>query len=128
MQLQSLYISNTPQNILSLVNWECKIHQLPLCIEVRPCPNEYPGYDTKESDDEALVMLELWGMQSAPSLPLLPGQLWLRVVELKRVLSRGQIELFWHLNWVQTNDLFWFDLFEIELFDDLTACKQMTAV
>ena len=38
-------------------------------------------------------MLELWGMQSTPSLPLLPGLLWLRVVALDRVLSRGQLEL-----------------------------------
>ena len=38
-------------------------------------------------------MLELWGMQSTPSLPSLPGQLWLGVVEPDRVLSMGQIEL-----------------------------------
>ena len=25
-------------------------------------PNLYPGYDTKQSDYEALVILELWGM------------------------------------------------------------------
>ena len=25
-------------------------------------PNECPRYDTKQSDDEAPVMLELWGM------------------------------------------------------------------
>ena len=42
--------------------------------------NEYPGYDTKQSDGEAPVMLELWGMQNTPSLPLLPVPLWLRVV------------------------------------------------
>ena len=29
---------------------------------------------------------------------------------------------------MQTNDLCWIDLFEIELFDDLTICKQMTDV
>ena len=38
----------------------------------------------------------------------------------------------WHLNWVQTNDI-WFDilfdkLFEIGLFDDLTVCKQIIDV
>ena len=32
-------------------------------------------YDTKQSDGETLVMLELWGMQSIPLLPLLPGSL-----------------------------------------------------
>ena len=47
---------------------------------VIPPPNEYPGYDLKQSDGEAPVMLKLWGMQSTPSVPLLPGSLWPRVV------------------------------------------------
>ena len=38
-------------------------------------------------------MLELWGMQSTPSLPFLPGPLCPRVVAPDRVLSMGQIEL-----------------------------------
>ena len=39
-------------------------------------------------------MLELWGMLSTPSLPLLPGPLGPKVVaEPDRVLSIGQIEL-----------------------------------
>ena len=42
-------------------------------------PNECPGYDTKQSDDEAPV-LELWRMLRTFSLPLLPGQLWPGVV------------------------------------------------
>ena len=33
-------------------------------------PNKCPGYDTKQSDDEAP------GMRSTPSLPSLPGPLW----------------------------------------------------
>ena len=33
-------------------------------------------------------------MQSMPSLPSLPGSLWLGVVELDRFLSMGHIELF----------------------------------
>ncbi len=55
---------------------------------------------------EAPVMLELWEMWSSPSLPSLPGLLWLRVVTPDRILSMGQIELFNHL----------------------TVCKQMTNV
>ena len=35
--------------------------------------NGYPGYDTKQSDGEVPVMLELCGMQSTSSLPSLPG-------------------------------------------------------
>ena len=60
----------------------------------QPRPNEYPGYDIKQSDDEVPVMLELWGMWSTPSLPSLSGLLWRGVVAPKRVLSRGQIEQF----------------------------------
>ena len=54
-----------------------------------PTPNECPGYDTKQSDGEVPVMLELWGMWSTPSLPLLPGPLWPRVVAPDRALSMG---------------------------------------
>ena len=39
-------------------------------------------------------MLELWGMQSTPLLPSLPGQLSSGVISLDNVLSIGQIELF----------------------------------
>ena len=52
-------------------------------------PNECPGYDTKQSDGEVPVLLELWGMQSTPSLPLLPGPLWPGVVAPNRTLSMG---------------------------------------
>ncbi len=55
--------------------------------------NEYPGYDTKQSDGEVPVMLELWGMWRTPSLPLLPSNLWLGVVSPDGVLSMGQKEL-----------------------------------
>ena len=37
--------------------------------------NECPTYDTKQSEGEVPVMLELWGIRSTPSLPLLPGPL-----------------------------------------------------
>ena len=38
--------------------------------------NECPGYDTKQSDGEVPVMLELWGIRSTPLLPSLSGQFW----------------------------------------------------
>ena len=50
-------------------------------------PNKCSGYDTKRSDDEAPVMLGLWGMQSIPLLPLLPGQLWPGMVAPDKALS-----------------------------------------
>ena len=49
---------------------------------------------TKQSDGEAPVMLELWGMQSTSSLSSLLVSLWPEVVVPDRVLSMGQIELF----------------------------------
>ena len=69
----------------------------------------YPEYDTKQTDGEVTVMLEIWGMRSMPSLPLLPGPLWARVVAPDRVLSMGQIELTVYL--CKT------ELFELEMFD-----------
>ena len=68
-------------------------------------PNECPDYDTKQSDGEAPVMLELLGVQSNPLLPSLPGPLWPRVVAPDRVLSMGQIELNYVLipNWIVWN-------------------------
>ena len=59
---------------------------------VRP-PNECPRYDTKQSDGDVPVMLDLWEMWSIPSLPSLPGSFWPRVVAPDRVLSIGQMEL-----------------------------------
>ena len=63
------------------------------CRGVRPpTPNECNGYDTKLSYGEVLV-LELLGMWSTPSLPLLPGPLWFSVVIPFRVPSLGQIRI-----------------------------------
>ena len=70
----------------------------------------------------------LWGIWNIPSVWLLPDPLSPGVVAPDRVLSMDQEELFDHLNCVLTNDLCWTELFEIELFDHLTVCKQMTDV
>ena len=58
-----------------------------------PTHNECSGYDTKQSDEEVLVMLELWRMRNTPSLPSLPCPLWPRVVAPDRIQSMDQIEL-----------------------------------
>ena len=52
-------------------------------------PNECPGYDTKQSDGEVRAVLELWGMRSTPSLPLLPDPLLSGVKAPARALSMG---------------------------------------
>ena len=51
--------------------------------------NECSGYDTKQSDGEIPMMLELCGMRSTPPLPLLPGQLWPGMPAPDRGLSMG---------------------------------------
>ena len=70
--------------------------------------HECPGYVTKQSDGEVPVMLELWTMQSIPSLPSLLGPLWHGVVALDRVIFMDQIELH---TYAKT------ELFELELFE-----------
>ena len=52
-------------------------------------PNRCPAYDTKQSDGEVPVMLGLWGMQSTPSLLLLPGPPRPGMVAPDRGLSMG---------------------------------------
>ena len=54
---------------------------------------KFPGYDTKQSDGEVSVMLELWEMQIILSLPMLPDPLWYYLVAPDKVLSMGQTEL-----------------------------------
>ena len=46
-----------------------------LCRGVRPLYQRVSWYDTKQSDGEASVMLELWGMWGIPSLQSFPGPL-----------------------------------------------------
>ena len=100
-QLQSIYCP---------VGWGYRIHWLHLCKAVRP-PNECPGYDTKQSDGEATVMLGPWGIWSTPLLPSLPDPLWPGVVALDKGpiygLNRtnGILMLNWivWLNWIAWN-------------------------
>ena len=54
-----------------------------------PSPYESPGYDTKQSDGEDQVMLEVWGMMSTPLLPSLPGSLWFGMGAPDRALAMG---------------------------------------
>ena len=69
-----------------------RIHQLHLCKGIRPLYNECPGYDTRQSDGKAPVMLELWEKRSTPSLPMLSDPLLPGVVATDKVLSMGQVE------------------------------------
>ena len=59
-----------------------------ICHKIRPS-NKCPGYDTKQSDGEVPVILELRGMQSTPLLLLFPDPLWPRVVTPDKGLIYG---------------------------------------
>ena len=65
-----------------------------LSRRIRTSPMVCAGYNIKQSDGGAPVILGLWRMRSTPSLPLLPGSLWTGMVAAGRVLSMGRIELF----------------------------------
>ena len=62
-------------------------------------------YDTKRSDGEAYVMLELWGIRSTSSLQSLPDLIWPGVVAPNWVLCMGQVELnvVRMLNWIASS-------------------------
>ena len=90
-----LYLPYSTPCIINPVSRSCRINWLHLCREVRSHPyNECPGYDIKQSDDEAPVILELWGMWTTPHIAIVPRSTLARVVAPDRVLSKGQIELF----------------------------------
>ena len=74
--------------------------------EVKPTPNECPGYDTKQSNCEVPLMLEFWRMQCTSSLQSLLGLLLLGEVAPDNVLSMGQTEL----NCLLRQDFFAFKL------------------
>ena len=65
-----------------------------ISAERKDFPNVCSEYDTKQSDIKASVMLELWQIQSTPSLSSLPSLRWPIVGAPDRVISLGQIELF----------------------------------
>ena len=64
--------------IFGPVHCDFNIHRLHLRRRVilpTSSTDEYPRYDTKQSIGEALVKLDLWGMQNNPLLPSFPAQL-----------------------------------------------------
>ena len=55
--------------------------------------NDCPGYDTKQSNGEAPVILQLQRMQRTPFLTLLPGLIWPGVAAPDWIISMGRIKL-----------------------------------
>ena len=70
--------------------------------------NECPAYDTKQSDVEVPVILEIWEMRRTSSLPSLPCPLW-------HLMGQIEINCVLMLNWIVRNRT----IFDIE-----TMCKQ----
>ena len=66
----------------------------PVLLKSKTTPDECPLYDTKKSDVEAPLMLDLWEMQSTLLLPSLQDSLWLGVVVPDNVLFMGYIDMF----------------------------------
>ena len=81
---------------------------------------------SKQSDEEASVMLKFWGMQSTPLLPSLPDAFWPPVVAPDRVLSMDQIELncVLMLNWIAWNRTVW--TFKLRIYTKLNCLKKET--
>ena len=88
-----------------------------------PHLNKYRGYDAKLTDGEVPVQ-ELLVIWSTPSLPLLSGPLWPGVLEPARVPSMDQIELFNYLNVCKqmTDELL---ILHSNTWNHLTVCKQV---
>ena len=68
-------------------------------------PNECPGYDTKQSDGEVPIILELWEMQSIPSLPSPQDPLWLGEVAPDKgpIYGSNRTNCALTLNWIVWN-------------------------
>ena len=85
----------------SRVSRGCRVHNC-FSAEEYDCHNECPVYDSKNSDGEAALTLELW---EVPLLPSLSGPVWPGVVVCDKARSMGQIELncLLTLNWIVWN-------------------------
>ena len=82
--------------VLFAITWPSQLelqYTLTASLQRSKTPPMSVLYMTLNNHGEAPVMLKLKGMQSTPSLLLLPGSLWPGVVASDRVLSIGQIEL-----------------------------------
>ena len=67
--------------VYSPIGWGCRIHRLHLYRMVRPHHQQVSRiWHLSNLMVRLQVMPELWQVQSTPSLPSLPGSLWLREV------------------------------------------------
>ena len=98
-----LLYNNNNNNNKDYYNWNQILpSQLGLENTLTPLTNILI-YDTKQSDGEVPAMLELWGMQSTPSLPSLPGPLWPGVVAPDKgpIYGLNRINSILILKWIE---------------------------
>ena len=68
--------------------------------------DECPAYDFKQSDDEAPVILEVWGGGKYPFIAITPRSTLTRRGSIVQGPLFGSNRTVRHLNWEQTNDLY----------------------
>ena len=91
---RSKCIEHTSKSIPNPIGRNCKIHRLHLSRTVTITPNECCRYNTKQSNGEALVILERWGMLSTQFIAIALRSTQARTSTPERALSMGQVELF----------------------------------
>ena len=101
-KLQTVMVGENYVTSIDLLVWRHAISCVTQSGVAEEYPNECPGYNTKQPNGAVSVTLELWGMQSAPSLLSLLGSLWHWMVAPYRALSMDQIELncVLMINWI----------------------------
>ena len=97
-------LTSDHQNKCSRVDWDCIVLQLHLCRGVR-LPHETPVFDIKQSDDEAPVMREVWGMWSTSTFSITLRSILTRNGSTWKSPIYWSNRTVWCLNWQQTNDL-----------------------
>ena len=89
-------------------------------------------YETKQSDGEVPVMLELWGMRSTPSLLLLLGPLWPRMVAPDRdpIYGLNRTKCIFMLNWIVCIGTVWLNwiVWNRNVFDNLSVLTYIWTV
>ena len=91
--MEFLFIAIISSPLWPGVIWLCRLGQLNTPTSSLQRGKTPPENVQDLTQNNLMVILELWGMQNTPLLPLLTGPLWLGVVAPDRLLSIDQIEL-----------------------------------
>ena len=108
LQILSLFVSYFFFSFQLLLLSQNELAPLAGAVEYTPT-NESPRYDTKQSDSEVPVILELRRMQSTPSLPLLAGSFWPGMVAPDKgpIYGLNRANCIFMLNWIISITTVW---------------------